>query len=81
VNIVKLVAPALIKDGHYTYAWLGIQGRDVTLDVAEAMNLNPDQRGALVIQVTQGSPSDKAGLQGSQRDATIDGVQLKWAAT
>jgi 2-alkenal reductase len=76
VNIVKRVAPALIKDGHYNYAWLGITGTSLTLDLNEAMNLSPDQRGALVINVTSGSPSDKAGVQAGQRQATINGDQV-----
>jgi S1-C subfamily serine protease len=75
VNIVKRVAPALIKDGHYNYAWLGVTGTDLTLDLREAMNLATDLRGALVINVASGGPADKAGLQGSPSQATIDGSQ------
>ena len=40
VNIVKRVAPVLIKDGKYNYAWLGITGTSLTLDLNEAMNLS-----------------------------------------
>ena len=76
VNIVKRVAPALIKDGQYNYAWLGVTGTSLTLDLNEAMNLSPDQRGALVINVASGSPSEKAGVQAGQRDATINGDQV-----
>jgi S1-C subfamily serine protease len=75
VNIVKRVAPALIKDGHYNYAWLGVTSAALTLDLNEAMNLASDQRGALVISVASGGPADQAGLQGSQNQATIDGSQ------
>lgn len=75
VNIVKRVAPALIKDGHYNYAWLGVTGTDLTLDLKEAMNLATDLRGALVMDVASGGPADKAGLQGSPSQATIDGSQ------
>jgi S1-C subfamily serine protease len=75
VNIVARVAPALIKDGQYSYAWLGVTGADLTLDLKEAMNLATDLRGALVVDVASGGPADKAGLQGSQRQATIDGSQ------
>ena len=59
VNIVKRVAPALIKDGQYNYAWLGVTGTSLTLDLNEAMNLSSDQRGALVINVASGSPSTR----------------------
>ena len=77
VNIVKRVAPVLIKDGKYNYAWLGVTGTSLTLDLNEAMNLSPDQKGALVIQVASGSPSDSAGVLGSQKQATIDGSQTQ----
>ena len=76
VNIVKRVAPSLIKDGQYNYAWLGITGASLTLDLNEAMNLSPEQQGALVIDVTSGSPSDKAGVQAGGRKATINGDEV-----
>ena len=76
VNIVKRVAPALIKDGHYNYAWLGISGTSLTLDLNEAMNLPADQRGVLVQDVTQGGPAEKAGVQAGQSQATVNGRQI-----
>jgi S1-C subfamily serine protease len=76
VSIVKRVAPALIKDGHYTYAWLGISGTSLTLDLNEAMNLSADQRGVLVQDVTQGGPAEKAGVQTGQNQATVNGRQV-----
>jgi S1-C subfamily serine protease len=76
VSIVKRVAPALIKDGHYNYAWLGISGASLTLDLNEAMNLPADQRGVLVQDVTQGGPAEKAGVQTGQNQATVNGRQV-----
>ena len=76
VDIVKRVAPALIKDGKFTYAYLGLSGGALTPDLAGAMNLSPDQRGVLVGQVVKGGPSDKAGLLGSQKQVEIDGDKI-----
>ncbi len=76
VSIVKRVVPALIKDGHYTYAWLGISGASLTLDLNEALNLAADQRGVLVQGVTQGGPAEKAGVQTGQSQATVNGRQI-----
>jgi S1-C subfamily serine protease len=42
-------------------------------DLATAMGLESDQRGVLVVDVTAASPADKAGLQGSTQQVTIDG--------
>ncbi len=73
--IVKKVVPALIQTGHYDHPYLGISGTSLTPDLAKAMNLNADQRGALVGQVTAGGPAAQAGLQGSMRQVTIQGQQ------
>jgi S1-C subfamily serine protease len=76
VNIVKRVAPALIKDGKFTYSYLGLSGGSLTPDLANAMGLPEDLRGVMVSEVVKGGPSDKAGLLGSTRQATIDGAQV-----
>jgi len=72
VNIVKKVAPALIKDGFYAHPWLGIQGYTITPELVEALGL-PVERGALVGTVTAGGPADKAGLRGGRRTVRVPG--------
>jgi serine protease Do len=57
-------------------AWLGITGGTLTPDVAQAMNLNSDQTGVLVVTVQGGSPAENGGLQGSDQNATIGGQQV-----
>ncbi len=74
VSIVKRVTPALVKNGQFNYAWLGVTGTDLTLDLNEAMNLPANQRGALVVNVASGGPAVQAGLQGGQQQATINGI-------
>jgi serine protease Do len=74
--IVQQVVPALIKTGHYDHPYLGISVASLNPDLASAMNLPSNQRGALVQTVTAGSPADKAGLQASQNQVTINGQQV-----
>jgi serine protease Do len=74
--IVNKVAPALIKSGKATHSWLGLSASTLTPDVATAMNLKADQKGALIVTVTPSSPTAKAGLQGSSQTATVNGEQL-----
>jgi serine protease Do len=74
--IVEKVVPALIGEGDYTHAWLGISGTTLAPDVAQAMNLDENQRGALVISVQEDSPASKAGLHGSDGEITVDGQSL-----
>ena len=71
--IVNNVVPALIKDGNYVHSWLGISGTSLTPDLAKAMDLDLSQRGALVEEVLPNSPAEKAGLQASNQQTTIDG--------
>jgi serine protease Do len=75
--IVQKVVPVLITSGKYEHPWLGLSGTSLNPDLAKAMNLKPEQRGALVVDVTAGGPSDKAGLKGSEREIQIDGEQVR----
>jgi serine protease Do len=76
-QIVQKVVPALIDTGHYDQPWIGISGTSLFPDLATAMGLAADQRGALVIDVTADSPAAKAGLQGSDRQTEIDGQTVR----
>ncbi len=71
VKVVREVVPDLIGTGHHAHAWLGISGTTLSPDMAKAMKLDADQRGALVIDVLPGGPADKAGLRGSDRQLTV----------
>lgn len=75
--IVQKVVPTLIKAGRYEHPWLGISGTSLTPDLAKAMGLKTDQRGALVIDVLSDSPAQRAGLRGSDRPVTIDGESAR----
>ncbi|NMC01377.1 MAG: PDZ domain-containing protein, partial [Chloroflexi bacterium] len=75
-TIVQRVVPVLIEKGTYAHPWIGISGTSLTSEIATAMDLPAEQRGALVMEVIAGGPADKAGLQGSTRQVTIGGRQV-----
>jgi S1-C subfamily serine protease len=75
--LVKKVVPELISKGTMTHSWLGIAGGSMDIDLATAMNLDPNQHGVLISTVVAGGPGDKAGLKGSETTATIDGQQAQ----
>ena len=75
--IVQNVVPVLIEDGFYQHPRIGFSGTTLTSDLAQAMDLGPDQRGALVIDITPNSPAEEAGLQGSDRQVKIDDVEYR----
>jgi serine protease Do len=72
-SIVERVVPSLIQTGKYDHPWIGISGTSLTSDLAQAMNLDPSQRGALVVDIAQNSPAAKAGLQGGDNQTTVNG--------
>ncbi|MBN1146797.1 MAG: trypsin-like peptidase domain-containing protein [Anaerolineales bacterium] len=74
--IVQRVVPALIEDGAYQHPYLGISGLSLNRDLAEAMNLKAEQRGALVAEVTPSGPADEGGLRGGERQVEIDGQAM-----
>lgn len=75
-SIVERVVPQLIETGSFSHPFLGITGISLFPDLATAMNLDKDQHGAMVAEVVSGGPADKAGLQGSDSEATIEGVSM-----
>lgn len=75
--IVEKVVPALIADGKYDHAWLGISGTTLTPELAEAMGLDRNQRGALVAEVMLDGPAKAAGLMGSAETTTIEGQEVR----
>ena len=75
--IVKKVVPILIRDGKFEQPWIGISGRDMIPEYAELMDLDPEQNGALVIDVTPDSPADEGGLLGSSIEETVDGLDVR----
>ncbi len=77
INIARQVVPTLIEGQTYEYAWLGITGQTLSPEVADFMKLPVDTRGALVVNVTQDSPADEAGLQGSDKVLQVAGAEYQ----
>jgi serine protease Do len=75
--IVEKVVPQLIEDGSYQHAYLGISGAELRPDLAKAMDLDSDQRGVLVGEVSPNGPADAAGLHGSDRTIQLDGRDVQ----
>src|SRR5829696_5531569 len=72
INTAKRLLPDLKAGEKIERAYLGVQMQDVTNQLAEDLNLAADE-GALVVEVTEGSPADEAGLRGG-RTQTSEGV-------
>jgi 2-alkenal reductase len=74
VNIVKRVAPEIIKNGKYDYPYIGIASiSDFTIEMTEALGL-PQFTGIYVTSVQPNSPASRAGLQAGDRESSITGL-------
>jgi serine protease Do len=62
INMAKEILPQLEDHGRMVRGWLGVGVQPVTPELADALDLET-QVGALVSQVTPGSPADDAGLE------------------
>ncbi len=74
--LIQKVVPSLITTGEYQHPYLGVSGTDIDADIAEIMKL-PNTTGFLVIQVTSGSPAEKAGIRGGAILTEIDGREVE----
>jgi S1-C subfamily serine protease len=74
-DLVKRVVPSLIDQGLFKHPWIGITGLDVTLEIAEEMDLD-EVKGFLITTVTPNSPADRAGLRSGNESLTIGGQTI-----
>jgi S1-C subfamily serine protease len=65
----------LESSGSVKHAFLGISGGTITPEIAKALNL-PVSEGVTVQSVVKGGPADKAGVEGGNTTATIEGAQV-----
>lgn len=71
INIVERVIPALINDGKYTHAYLGISGRTYSPIWADALGFAIEDRGAYIMDLISGGPSASAGLRAGTKDTNV----------
>lgn len=75
INTAREVVEQLEEHGEVEHAYLGISGGSLTPELAKALKL-PVDKGALVNEVVKDSPADKAGIEGGDTEATIEGAQV-----
>ncbi|MEO1888370.1 MAG: DegQ family serine endoprotease [Cycloclasticus sp.] len=62
IDVAMNVSNQLKNSGHVVRGWLGVRIQDVTRDLAESFDMEKPH-GALVSQVIDDSPAEKAGIQ------------------
>lgn len=77
-NVAKPVIAQLKENGAVRRGWLGVSIQPVTPDIADAMELGNDTTGgALVAQVSGGTPAMSAGLAAGDVITAVDGDPVK----
>jgi serine protease Do len=74
-NLAREVVDQLRSFGQARRGWLGVRVQEVTSDIAEGLGL-PTTQGALVADVTDGSPAAKAGIQNGDLITGFDGKPI-----
>jgi len=62
VSTARQVMEGLIRDGHVTRGWIGVEPRDLTPDIAQTLNL-PIRQGVLITGVLNSGPAAAAGIR------------------
>jgi serine protease Do len=75
VNLAKGIIEQLKNEGRVTRAWLGVGIQDLTPELADYYHVK-EQKGALVIQVYEGDPADKAGIKTGDIIVEVDGKKV-----
>lgn len=80
INMAKEVVQQLIKFGSIHRGLMGIYVQHLSPELAQAMGYNEDFQGALVAQVNEGSPAEKAGLKAGDIITQINNTKITQAA-
>ncbi len=75
VNMAKGLLPQLKAKGRVSRGWLGVSIGPVTDEAAKELKLT-DKKGALVMEVVEKSPADRAGLQQGDVVVGFDGKDV-----
>ncbi len=75
-NMARLVMDQLMKQGKIVRGWLGVTIQDITPELSQKFGLK-DSRGALVGDVSKGSPAEKAGILRGDVVLEFNGKEIK----
>jgi S1-C subfamily serine protease len=76
INTAKSVAQQIIDGGSVQHAYLGIEGADLSPELAKVLNLDVDE-GVLVQKVTPDGPAANAGIEAGNATVGMAGAEVK----
>ena len=75
-NMARLVMDQLMKEGKIVRGWLGVTIQDITPELSQKFGLK-DSKGALVGDISKGSPAEKAGMMRGDVILEFNGKEVK----
>jgi putative serine protease PepD len=76
ISTAKRIIPELISRGRVARPYLGIAGHEIFPALAQALRL-PVKEGIMVVEVTPGSPAQRAGIRGGDRAVQVGNVIVR----
>jgi S1-C subfamily serine protease len=76
INTAKRIIPDLINRGYVARPYLGMAGHEVFPALAQALRL-PVKEGIMVVEVTPGSPAQRAGIRGGDRAVQVGNMIVR----
>lgn len=76
INLAKKTVDQLQVKGRVIRGWLGVGFEELTPDLVEAMGL-PLNKGVIIVNVIEGNPADKAGLERGDVIVKFDGKEVE----
>lgn len=73
---LRKVVDELKENGHVTRGWLGVQIQEIDEDLANSLGIDSDVGGALIAEVVDDSPADKADLRVGDVITAFDGEKV-----
>lgn len=74
------ISETIIKNGRVSRGWLGVSIQDLTAEIAESQGIK-EAKGALVADVTLGSPAEKGGLRRGDVILSVNGQKVSDATS
>ena len=79
-NMARSVMESLVETGKVVRGWLGVSIQDVSMDLAKKFGLD-EPKGALIGDVMEDSPAQKAGIKPGDVIITYDGKLVEGSTT
>ena len=76
INTAKQMIPELINRGYIARPYLGIAGHEIVPALVQALRL-PVKEGIMVVEVTPGSPAQRAGIRGGDRAVQVGNMIVR----